>query len=260
MLKFDANISQLYTEHAFMDRFGAAAADGFKGVEFRAPYGVPAEAIAEQLQKHNLQLVLFNFPAGDWDAGERGIACLPGRHEEFERGLYQAISYAKALNCHQLNCLAGITPENSEHSSLEAALVRNLRLAAKTLAEHGIKLQLEVINSKDVPGCFVSTTDQFDRIHQKVGSDNLYLQFDFYHIQVMQGNLMANFERLKDRINHVQIADNPGRHEPGTGEINYDFIFQALAWARYDGWIGCEYIPRTTASEGLGWIKTHRLG
>jgi len=241
-----------------MDRFAAAAADGFKGVELRSPYSVPAEAIANQLQQNNLKQVLFNFPAGDWDAGERGIACLPGRHEEFERGLYQAISYAQTLNCQQLNCLAGIAPAGVERSELEAALVQNLRLAAETLAEHGIKLQLEVINSQDVPGALVSTTDQFERIHQMVGSDNLFLQFDFYHIQIMHGNLMLNFERLKDRISHVQIADNPGRHEPGTGEINYDFIFRALARAGYDGWIGCEYVPGTTTSDGLGWIKALR--
>lgn len=258
MLKFNANLTQLYTEHAFLDRFAAAAADGFTGVEFRGPYDHPKHVLAELLQQHGLKPVLFNFPAGDWDAGERGIACLPGRQDEFRRGLDQAIDYAQALGCTQLNCLAGLAPKGVPHETLEATLVENLRFAADRLAGLGIKLQLEVLNRRDNPGCFVFTTDHFETIFDKVGSDNLYLQYDFYHLQIMQGDLIRNFERLQPRIAHVQVADNPGRHEPGTGEINYDFIFAELDRLGYDGWVGCEYVPKGKTSDGLGWL--HALG
>ncbi|HEY4201959.1 MAG TPA: hydroxypyruvate isomerase [Devosiaceae bacterium] len=255
MLKFNPNITLLYTEHAFMDRFAAAAADGFKGVEYRGPYDYPKEAIAEQLQQHGLKQVLFNFPAGNWNAGERGIACLPGRQEEFREGLKTAIEYADALDCKQLNCLAGIAPASVAHEAVEATLVENLRYAADRLADLGIKLQLEAINFIDNPGCFVSSTNHFERIHELVGSDNLYLQYDFYHLQVMQGDLIRNFQRLQPLIAHVQIADNPGRHEPGTGEINYDFILSELERLDYQGWVGCEYVPKGKTSDGLGWFR-----
>jgi hydroxypyruvate isomerase len=255
MLKFNPNLTQLYTEYAFLDRFAAAAADGFKGVEYRGPYGEAKEAIAERLQQHGLKQVLFNLPAGNWDAGERGIACLPGRQEEFRRSIDLAIDYAQALGCTQLNCMAGIAPAGVSHLAAEETLVENLRYAAVRLADLGIKLQLEALNTRDNPGCFVSSTNQFERIFERVGSDNLYLQYDFYHMQVMQGDLVRTFERLQHRIAHVQVADNPGRHEPGTGEINYGFIFAALERLGYDGWIGCEYVPKGKTSEGLGWLR-----
>src|SRR3569623_1990763 len=255
MLKFDPNLTQLYFEHPFLDRFAAAAADGFKGVEYRAPYGEAKEAIAERLQQHGLEQVLFNFPAGDWNAGERGIACLPGREEEFRRGQGQANEYAQALGCTRLNCLAGLMPAGVEPGALEATLVENLRFAAERLADLGIKLQLEALNTIDTPACFVSSTDHFERIHEQVGSENLFLQYDFYHMQIMQGDLMRSFIRLQPLISHVQIADNPGRHEPGTGEINYGFIFAELERLGYDGWVGCEYVPAGKTSDGLGWFQ-----
>lgn len=255
MLKFDANISQLYLEHSFMDRFAAAAADGFTGVEYRGPYGESKELLAEKLAETGLEQVLFNLPAGDWDAGERGIACLPGRQNEFRDGLDLAIDYATALGCRRLNCLAGLMPAGHSYAALEAVLVDNLRYAANRLAPLGIKLQLEALNSNDLPGCLVSSTDQYEAIAAKVGSANLFLQYDFYHMQIMQGDLMATFERLQSQISHVQIAGNPGRHEPDSGEINYGFIFAELERLGYDGWVGCEYVPRSTTSAGLGWLR-----
>lgn len=255
MLKFCANLSQLYLEHAFLDRFAIAAADGFRGVEYRGPYDYPKEVIAELLHEHGLEQALFNLPAGDWDAGERGIACLPGREEEFREGLETAIDYALALGCIRLNCLAGLAPKDAASEDLEATLVRNLGYAAKRLGEVGIKLQLEALNRRDLPNCFVASTAHYEQIAAQVGSDNLFLQYDFYHMQVMQGDLMPTFARLQQRISHVQVADNPGRHEPGTGEINYGFIFAELQRLGYDGWIGCEYVPAGKTSDGLGWMR-----
>ena len=255
MLRFNANITQLYTDLPFLDRFGAAASDGFKGVEMRSPFEVSKEVIEERLKTHDLELVLFNFPAGDWGKGERGIACLPGREDEFRESLATALDYAKALGCERLNCLAGLTPADAPHAAVEATLVRNLRHAAEVLAGHGIKLQLEAINQRDNPGGFVSTTAQYERMAEQVGHDNLFLQYDFYHMQVMQGDLMRQFTRLQKVISHVQVADNPGRHEPGTGEINYPFIFAELERLGYDGWIGCEYLPAGKTSDGLQWMR-----
>lgn len=255
MLKFDANITQLYTDLPFLDRFAAAAKDGFKGIEMRSPFEEPKEVIAEHLAAAGLELVLFNFPAGNWGKGERGIACLPGREEEFAASLKTSLDYAKATGCTRLNCLAGLTPAGIDTALVEATLVANLRRAAAELAHNGIKLQLEAINQRDNPGGFVQTTAQYERIAEQVAHDNLHLQYDFYHMQVMQGDLMRTFTRLQKVISHVQIADNPGRHEPGTGEINYRFIFTELERLGYDGWIGCEYIPAAKTSDGLGWMR-----
>ncbi|HEY0271208.1 MAG TPA: 2-oxo-tetronate isomerase [Sphingomonas sp.] len=256
MRRFDANLSQLYTEHGFLDRFGAAAADGFTGVEYRGPYGEPARVIADVLRAHGLTQVLFNLPAGDWEAGERGIGCLPGREAEFREGLEIAIDYARTLGCERLNCLAGLMPEGVPYGTLEDTFVANLRHAAERLEREGIRLLIEPLNRIDLPRCMLAGTDQFDRIHARVGSANLFLQYDFYHMQVMQGDLMRGFARLRDRIAHVQIADNPGRHEPGTGEIHYGFILAELERLGYDGWIGCEYFPRGDTSAGLGWMRS----
>lgn len=256
MLRFDANITQLYTDVPFLERFAAAAADGFRGVEMRSPFEESKQALAERLAANDLELVLFNFPAGNWGKGERGIACLPGREEEFRESLATSLDYALALGCTRLNCLAGLTPAGVAPEVVEATLVANLRHAAEVLADNGIRLQLEAINSRDNPGGFVQTTAQYERIAAQVRHDNLYLQYDFYHMQIMQGDLLRTFERLQNVISHVQIADNPGRHEPGSGEINYPFIFAALERLGYDGWIGCEYVPAGRTSDGLGWMRT----
>jgi hydroxypyruvate isomerase len=258
MPRFSANLSMLYPEHAFLDRFAAAAADGFGAVEYVGAYAHPPELIAELLQRHGLEQALFNFPAGDWDKGERGLAGLPGRESEFRESIATAIRYAKATNCTRLNCLAGILPPGVAPAEAEAVLVGNLRLAAEALAEHGIQLLLEPINPRDMPGYLVNSSADFERIAALVDHPNLWLQYDFYHMQVVQGDLVQGFHRLQSRIAHVQVADHPGRHEPGSGEINYPFVFAALDSAGYDGWVGAEYRPLAGTSDGLGWFQPFR--
>lgn len=258
MPKFAANLSMLYTEHPFIERFAAAAADGFKAVEYVSPYEETPEAVAAELRRHGLAQALFNLPAGDWSAGERGIACLPDRVGEFRASVDTAIAYAQALGCRKINCLAGIAPAGLDRDVAEATLVDNLRYAAERLADAGISLVFEPINTRDIPGYFLTTTDQAERIMDRVGHANLLIQYDFYHMQIMQGDLVSTFERLQSKIGHVQIADNPGRHEPGTGEINHDFIFRRLDELGYDGWVGCEYKPKTGTSQGLGWMKAYQ--
>lgn len=257
MPRFAANLSFLYAELDFLDRFAAAAKDGFPAVEYVSPYEVEAEIVAQTLEDNGLVQALFNLPAGDWGGGERGIGCLPDRVEEFKAGIDTAIAYGKALGCTKINCLAGIAPQGADRAALEKVLVENLRYAAPRLADAGIKLLLEPINLRDIPGFFVSTTDHAEAILDEVGSDNLYIQYDIYHTQVMQGDLVATYERLKDKIAHIQLADNPGRNEPGTGEINYPFVLAAIDRLGYDGFVGCEYKPASTTSEGLGWMRAY---
>jgi hydroxypyruvate isomerase len=248
----------LYGEHAFLDRFAAAKGDGFTGVEFLFPYVHPREELAERLRRHGLVQVLHNLPAGDWDKGERGIASLPGREGEFQDGVARAIDYATTLGCKQLNCLAGVPPEGADPERARRTLVENLRFAAPRLKAAGIKLLLEPVNTRDIPGFFVHRSAQAVGIIEEVGSDNLWLQHDFYHAQVMEGDLVPTFRRLKDRIAHVQIADNPGRHEPGTGEIRYPFVFETLDAEGYAGWVGCEYKPKGRTADGLAWFAPYR--
>jgi hydroxypyruvate isomerase len=255
MPRFSANLSMLYTDLPFTDRFAAAAADGFKAVEYVGAYDQDASALADLLRQHGLTQALFNLPAGDWAAGERGIGCHPDRIAEFRDGVDTAIAYAKATSCEMINCLAGIAPEAQGRHPLEQVLIDNLAYAAPRLADAGIKLLLEPINTRDIPGFLINSTDDFERIAGAIGHDNLYLQYDFYHMQIVQGDLLPNFHRLQDRISHVQIADNPGRHEPGTGEINYSNIFRALDEAGYSGWVGAEYKPQAGTSAGLGWFN-----
>jgi hydroxypyruvate isomerase len=257
MPKFSANLSFLYADLPFIDRLAAAAKDGFRGVEYVGPYSEPKEKIAALLQEYGLTQALFNLPAGNWDGGERGIGCLPDRREEFRRGVDLALEYAAALRCPTLNCLAGIAPAGADHALLEDAFVENLTYAAERCSSAGIKLVFEPINLRDIPGFFVSTTKHAERILDRVKSDNLFIQYDFYHMQIMQGDLIPTFARLQDRIGHVQIADNPGRNEPGTGEIAYPFIFKELDRLGYDGWVGCEYKPSAGTSAGLGWLAPY---
>jgi len=256
--KFCANLTMLYNEHDFMDRFAAAAGSGFKGVEYLFPYDYEKERLAEQLHTHQLNQVLHNLPAGSWADGERGIACLPDRVGEFQDGVGQAIAYATVLGCQQVNCLAGIKPNGIDSGRAASVLVDNLRFAATKLEDVGIKLLLEPVNDRDIPGFFVTNSAQAMALMDDVGSDNLYLQYDFYHMQIMEGDLASTFERLKARIAHVQLADTPGRHEPGTGEINYPFLFDWLDRQGYAGWIGCEYKPSAGTEQGLGWYQSYR--
>ncbi len=254
MPRFAANLSMLFTEVDFMDRFAAAADAGFSGVEYLFPYDFAAEEIKARLDANKLEQVLFNLPAGDWSKGERGIACHPDRVEEFRAGVDHAITYAQVLGNKQVNCLVGIRPKDYDCASIEQTLVDNLRYAATKLQAAGIKLVMEMINTRDIPGFYLCTTQQALDIRNKVGSANLYLQYDIYHMQIMEGDLARTVESNLAVINHVQLADNPGRHEPGTGEINYRFLFEHLDRIGYQGWIGCEYKPATTTAAGLGWL------
>jgi hydroxypyruvate isomerase len=255
MTKFNANLSMLFTEVPFMERFAAAKKGGFNGVEYLFPYDFAATDIAAQLREHQLQQVLFNLPAGDWNKGERGIACHPDRVAEFCAGVDKAISYAEALNCAQVNCLSGIVPKGVSAEEARSILVGNLRFAAEKLQTAGILLLLEPVNHYDIPGFCVTTSAQGISIIDEVGSSNLKLQYDIYHMQRMEGELANTIEKLLPRIAHIQLADNPGRNEPGTGEINYPFLFGHLTRLGYSGWIGCEYKPKGETNAGLGWIK-----
>jgi hydroxypyruvate isomerase len=255
--KFSANLSFLYADLPFLDRFAAAARDGFRAVEYVSPYGEQPEHIVSRLRDNGLVQALFNLPAGDWDGGERGIGALPDRVDEFRLGVEQAIAYAKALGCTKVNCLAGIAPAGIAVETLDRTLVDNLAYAAPRLAEAGIQLLIEPINLRDIPGFFVSTTDHAERLLDAVGSDNLKIQYDIYHTQIMQGDLIPTYERLRARIGHIQIADTPGRNEPGTGEINYTYVLAALDRLGYDGWVGCEYKPRAGTTAGLGWMRPY---
>lgn len=253
MPKFAANLTMLYTEVDFLDRFKAAADDGFKGVEYLFPYAYPAADLAAKLKENGLEQVLHNLPAGDWAAGERGIACHPDRVEEFKKGVDQAVEYATTLGCKQVNCLAGIVPEGVSKEQAHATFVSNMKFAADKLKTAGIRLLMEPINTFDIPGFFLNYTAQAAAIQDEIGSDNVFIQYDIYHAQRMEGELANTFKANQSRITHVQLADNPGRNEPGTGEINYAFLFQFLDNAGYDGWIGCEYKPAGKTSAGLGW-------
>ncbi|OYY04670.1 MAG: hydroxypyruvate isomerase, partial [Acidocella sp. 35-58-6] len=237
MPKFAANLTMLFNEHPFLERFAAAAQAGFKAVEFMFPYDYEPAAINDALLTNNLTLVLHNLPAGNWAGGERGIACAPARISEFRDGVAKAISYATALNCPQLNCLAGIVqPENA--ATARTTLIENLRFAADALQKAGLTLLLEPVNTTDIPGFFVNRSAQALAIINEVAAPNLKLQYDIYHSQIMEGNLARTIEANLAQIGHIQLADNPGRHEPGTGEINYHYLFKKLDELGYTGWVG----------------------
>ena len=254
MPRFAANLSTLYTEHDFPGRFAAAREDGFAGVEFQFPYAWEGKELARRAREAGVEVVLFNLPPGDWDAGERGIACHPGREAEFREGVGRAIDYAQALGCERVNCLAGIPPQGADEAAARRTLAGNLRYAAGELERAGIRLMLEPINTRDMPGFFVSRTPQALDLIAEANCGNLFVQYDIYHAQAMEGDLARTIEENLASIGHVQIADNPGRHEPGTGEINFPFLFALLDRMGYAGWVGCEYRPSAGAGAGLGWL------
>lgn len=256
MPRFSANLTMLFTELEFMNRFQTAANAGFEGVEFQFPYAHEKLEIADALARTGLETVLHNLPAGDWAAGERGIACQPDRIDEFREGVSLAIEYAQALGCGQLNCLAGIAPAGADPEDIERTLIENLRFAAPMLARKGIRLLIEPINTFDIPGFYLNRTTQACRIIDEVGSDNLFIQYDIYHAQRMEGELAGTITRHLPRIAHMQLADNPGRHEPGSGEINWRFLFEHIDRIGYAGWIGCEYRPAADTVKGLDWIES----
>src|ERR1700730_3898737 len=255
MPKFAANLTMLFNEVPFLDRFAAASEAGFEAVEFLVPDSYPATDLRQRLDANNLQLVLHNLPAGNWEGGERGIACLPDRKKEFREGVTRAIEYAKALNVPQLNCLVGIPPASVSLTDARATIVENLKFAADALKKEGIRLLVEPCNYFDIPGFALNRSQEGLDVIREVGSDNLFLQYDIYHMQRMEGELAATIKRNLPSIAHIQLADNPGRNEPGTGEINYPFLFSLLDSLGYDGWIGCEYKPRGTTEAGLGWLQ-----
>lgn len=259
MPRFAANLTMLFNELPFLERFQAATEAGFHGVEYLFPYGYDKYELADRLKRWQLTQVLHNLPAGDWAAGERGIAILPDRVSEFQHGLFQAIDYAIKLGCRQVNCLAGIAPQGIETARLHETLVNNLRFAAHELAQEGIALLVEPINTRDMPGFFLSSTAQALKLLEDVDSTNVFLQYDVYHMQVMEGDLARTIETNLDRIGHIQIADNPGRNEPGTGEINFPFLYRHLDAIGYAGWIGCEYKPARETREGLSWLPAAML-
>ena len=252
MPKFAANLTMLFTELPFLDRFTAASKAGFKAVEFLFPYDHPAQTVADAAKAAGVQVVLHNLPAGNWAGGERGVACLPDRVEEFRAGVARAIEYAHALGAPQLNCLAGLAAPDD--AAAHRTLVENLRFAGDALHKAGIGLLLEPVNTRDVPGFFVSRTAPALAILDEAAHPNIKLQYDIYHAQVMEGDLLPTIERHLARIGHMQVADNPGRHEPGTGEINYPYVFRRLDELGYAGWIGCEYKP---SAAGLGWMAPY---
>ncbi len=254
MPKFAANLSLMYPEIDFLDRFAAAAADGFKAVEYLFPYAHPADELARRLRQHGLQQVLFNLPPGNWEAGERGFAALPGREAEFAAALAKALDYAKALGCPRLHCMAGIVPPGADRAACEATYLANLRQAAPAAAAAGVTLLLEPLNQRDFPGYFLNRNGQARAIIEAVAHPALKLQFDVYHTQMSEGFLAETLRENFALVGHIQIAGVPGRNEPDAGqEINYPYLFQRIDELGYAGWIGCEYRPRAGTRAGLGW-------
>jgi hydroxypyruvate isomerase len=257
MPKLAANLTMLFNEVAFLDRFAAAAKAGFKGVEYLFPYEYDKNLLREKLADNKLTQVLHNLPAGNWAGGERGIGCHPDRIAEFEAGVDKAIEYATALGCKQVNCLAGIRPPHLDPNDARETFIKNLQFAAPRFKAAGIKLLIEAINTRDIPGFFLNNTRQAVDIIKAVGSDNLFVQYDIYHMQIMEGDLAPTIEKHLKLIPHMQLADTPGRHEPGTGEINFDFLLGFIDKIGYQGWIGCEYKPAGKTVDGLGWTKPY---
>ena len=257
MPKFAANLTLLYNELPFLERFGAAAEAGFAGVEYLFPYDFDKKELSAQLDRYGFTQVLHNLPAGNWAAGERGIAILPERVSEFRDDVARAIDYAGVLECKQLNCLAGLTPKGAAPERLRETFIANLDYAARALKDAGIKLLIEAINTRDMPGFFLTNTKQAVGLIEEIGSNNIFVQYDVYHMQIMEGDLTRTIEANLPRIAHIQIADNPGRNEPGTGEINYPFLFRMLDAIGYQGWVGCEYKPAGKTADGLGWFAPY---
>jgi hydroxypyruvate isomerase len=255
--KFSANLGMLFAEVPFLERFARAHAAGFEGVEFPFAYAFAPAQLAESLRANNLTQVLLNLPCGDFERGERGIACQPERRGEFRDGVGLGIEYASALGCQRLNCLAGPAPGVTDAVAFDT-FVDNLCFAAAALDHAGIRLLIEPINGRDMPGFYLQTSAQALAVMNAVGSDNLWLQYDVYHMQVMEGDLARGIERCLPRIAHIQIADNPGRHEPGTGEINYAFLLPHIDRLGYTGWVGCEYLPAGGTEQGLAWLSAYR--
>lgn len=257
MPRFAANLSFLYGEHAFLDRFAAAKADGFDAVEYLFPYEHEPQVLMAQLRAHGLQQVLFNASPGDWAAGDRGIACVPGREAEFRRTIDQALDYAAALQCPRVHVLAGLVPAGAGREPLRTLYTRNLAWAAQRAADAGVSLLIEPINRRDMPGYFLNRQDEAHAIVEDVGAPNLQVQMDLYHCQIVEGDLAAKLRQYlpSGRVGHLQIAGVPDRGEPDVGEVNYPYLFELIDALGYAGHIGCEYRPRAGTTAGLGWFR-----
>ena len=255
MPKFAANLTMMFNEHEFPARFTAAAKSGFEAVEFLFPYDYPPAEVAQWLKENNLKNILFNLPPGDWAAGERGIAALPGREEEFRAGVTKAIEYALALGTPQVHMMAGLIPSSSDLPLHRKTYLANMKFAAQELAKQKLNLLLEPINTRDMPGYFLNTQAQAHELRTECGEPNVKVQMDFYHAQIMEGDLVMTFKKFFNDIGHAQIASVPNRNEPDDGEVNYPFIFKMLDEMGYQGWVGCEYRPKGKTEDGLAWFK-----
>jgi len=256
MPHFAANLTMLFNEVSFLDRFKEAADQGFRAVELLFPYKFDVQDIKQRLHENNLELVLFNMPPGDWDAGDRGMAAIPEKKNAFKESVSIALSYAIELSCDRLHVMAGLGPETANLLDMKNCYIENLQYAADKCAEHDITIMIEPLNNRDVPEYFLKNTDQARQIIQQVDRPNIGLQLDFYHLQITEGDLERKFQALLDITDHIQIAGVPGRHEPSIGEINYTHIFKLIDQSKYEGWIGCEYKPKTSTKGGLDWLKS----
>ncbi|WP_277186491.1 2-oxo-tetronate isomerase [Caballeronia sp. BR00000012568055] len=261
MPKFAANLTMMYTEHPFLDRFAAAAKDGFKAVEFLFPYDFKAEEIKARLKDNGLKQALFNAPPGDWANGERGIASLPGREDKFKQSVKTALEYAAELGNNKLHVMAGLISPDQSRQQHGATYLKNLEYAAKEAEKANITIVIEPINTRDIPGFFLNRQDEAQSICDEIGAPNLQVQFDIYHCQIVEGDIAMKLKRDMKRpnagIGHIQIAGVPERHEPDLGELNYPYLFDLIDSLGYDGWIGCEYRPKAGTSDGLGWLKPY---
>ena len=255
MPRFAANLSMLYPQHDFLDRFAAAAADGFAAVEYLFPYDFSPQQLKQRLDDNGLVQALFNAPPGDWAAGERGIASLPGREAEFREGIAKALEYAAVLGNDRIHVMAGLLPDETLRERHQAIYLENLAYAAEQAAKVGLTVLIEPINTRDMPGFFLNRQDQAQAICKQVGADNLKVQFDFYHCQIVEGDVISTLRRDFAGVGHIQIAGVPDRHEPDTGELNYAWLFEEIDRLGYRGWIGCEYRPKGDTSEGLQWLR-----
>jgi 2-dehydrotetronate isomerase len=258
MPRFAANISMMYTEHAFLDRFAAAARDGFRAVEMLFPYDVPIAELARQLREHRLEACLLNTPPGNWEAGDRGLAAQPGREAEFEAAAARALEYAQGLGCTRLHVMAGLVGTGADRGRMRANFVANLQRLAPRAAELGVTLLLEPINTRDIPAYFLNTQADAHAIVAAVAAPNVKVQMDLYHCQIVEGDVAMKIRQYIGNIGHIQIAGTPGRHEPDSGELNYPYLFSVLDELGFAGWIGAEYRPQAGTSAGLGWIERYR--
>ena len=259
MPRFCANLTLLFNEVEFLDRFDAAARAGFKGVEIQFPYAWDSAEVADRAHAAGVEIVLFNLPAGDWAGGERGIACLPSRMSEFRDGVGKAIEYARATGCKRINVVSGIVPPRAQAATIRETFISNLRFAADQLSRAGIELMVEPINTRTIPDIYVRYSGQALALIDEAGG-KARLQYDVFHMQIMEGDLLHTIEKNLGRIGHMQVADVPDRHEPGTGEVNYPWLFEQIDRLGYDGWIGAEYHPAGNTVAGLGWAARYLHG